>query len=129
MPVNKVALDDTSIPCLKCDKKVDIYHNMTAAELPSASLNKGIEVRTFGNYGSQVHDMSGTLHFVLCDECVIRTSHKMVHSPPDLYPKAAQNGRDYFEEWREDIIRRPDGHQYNLDVLPYFREKVNRGEQ
>ena len=78
-----------------CERQLNItmFLDSTAKDIATTPIENGVECRTMGNYGSYVHDMQGTIFFVLCDVCLVEHSHKM------LYRSKAgimMNGRTHF---------------------------------
>jgi hypothetical protein len=142
----RVELTDRSVPCLICEKPVELEHyeghEPTAADIVNSNFYNGAHVRGFqcwssGNYGCQVLDMGGTINFVLCDGCLIRHSSKMIyedHRDRDAFMHAAfpvVNARDYYEDWLQRLKeshaeepngRRGPGERYMRDVSPHFED-------
>lgn len=127
----KADLDGNTLPCIICgDERGPNTYNMfnsTNREVFQNSFDRAIIIHTPGNFGSQVHDMSGYLTFIICDKCVIKKSEYMLHSNHDKSDKDnfnLRNAREYFEEWR-DFIRDSDniGKSYRETVLSYFEEE------
>lgn len=119
----KVAVTDVSMPCLTCEQPVMLGQHerdegKTVADIVASNFDFGVHCSTGGNYGSQVLDMDGMLHFVLCDRCVIRHSAKMLHEPRTLRPPFSphlmveglkpdplENARDHYEKWLTQLWR------------------------
>ena len=117
--MKRAETDNNSIPCLLCEKDVQMRAPETSlADIERASFDYGVECRTYGNYGSQVWDMSGTIFFVICDGCLIQHSAKMLvkeqepqnakdfatlmkgENPIPRY-KPIRNAKDYYDEWHK----------------------------
>lgn len=91
-PVAKVQVTDKTIPCLLCEKQLEMadppgdgpwvsvsQQNITPDGTPRthiANPNDGISVSTNGNWGSRVLD-GDIIYFFICDDCVCINSHKM----------------------------------------------------
>jgi len=148
--MKRAELDSKTIPCLLCERDVQMgtgHPDASLADIEKASFDLGVECRTYGNYGSQVWDMDGILFFVLCDECVIRHSHKMIvkerdHSQtkeefaailegktPEPKYKPVRNARDHYDEWFAWLNEKyQDGDSYYDSVSPYFKAKKKEVE-
>jgi len=133
----RVENTDETLPCLLCEKplqKEDGNGNRPWLELVDvggeqrvnmANPWQGVSVSTSGNYGSQVLDMH-SVFFYMCDECIIRNSHKMLHYG-ERYDKGEgiQNAREYYEQWFKSLINNRNGNvgdSYMKSVSPYFSE-------
>lgn len=137
---HKVQPTDTTMPCLMCEKQLtkasegwtDSPEWTYIAELHSGEKYLGVEspwqgvhISTQGNYGSQVIDGDGTLHFYICDGCIIKHSHKMLYVECRSKDKLqTENGREMFEGWLKAIQEKPN-HQdpedsYLKSIRPYF---------
>lgn len=150
----RVRLEDRSLPCLLCEKSVELEtipgEEPTAAAIVQSNFDRGAHSKhgwTYGNYGCQVIDMSGVLHFVICDGCIIRHSGKMLYVPSlpvkdveGRYVWEATPGggghvkhedgpievaRDHYEKWFEWLKKKyasePDD-EYMKDVAPHFED-------
>ena len=77
---------DESLPCIVCDKL--LYRVLDDYELQP---NDAVMCSTTGNYGSTVFDPMGqqTLHFNICDTCIVKLRDKGVIALADKrYPSA-----------------------------------------
>lgn len=132
--MRKVQPSDQSIPCLICEEEVDVcFHPDTnLTKIAITPFSRGVHCATHGNYGSQVHDMHGVLHFVICDRCVIRHSNKMLFTPNGRPPRDhdpdLKNAQEMFINWWESLEaevseeERQRSNSYYNDVRPYFEE-------
>lgn len=155
----RLDLASTSAPCLLCEKPVEISDGpdgqRRAADIARSNLDRGTDFHaklftSHGSYGCQVLDMSGRIHFVLCDGCIIRHSPKMVYVPyeavrdengqlveNELGPEGgevfkhewrpAMNARDHYDAWwkslwegKSEAEKQDDS--YYTDVAPYFKD-------
>jgi len=118
--------DGKAMPCLLSEKSVEIMWctNHTNQDIEKTSYDRGVECSTRGNFGSQVHDESGVLSFLICDHCVIRKSHLMIMR--DFYgSNEIINARDYFEHWKNGMLNVEKDEEldsYLSRILPYFEE-------
>ncbi len=140
--MKRAELDSNTIPCLLCERDVQMGHpNTSLTDIEKSNFDQGVECRTHGNYGSQVWDMDGTIFFVICDGCLVKHSAKMLvkerdHSetnkefgevlkgknPKPIY-KPVRNARDYYDEWFKWLDEKyNDGDSYYDDVSPYFKK-------
>lgn len=138
--MKRAELNSKSIPCLMCEQDVHMGHPNTSLEdIEKSNFDQGVECRTYGNYGSQVWDMTGTIFFVICDGCLVKHSSKMLVkerepqnaedfasvmkgvNPPARH-KPVRNARDYYDEWFKWLNEKyDDGDSYYDDVSPYFK--------
>lgn len=111
--MSELDLDGRSMPCLVCQKPVETADGEALRE--NANWNKAVECRSYGNWGSQIHDMGGCLIFVVCDACVIARRGSMIHVdrvadggpdyPDDTHKRRPRThhgvttGREHFESW------------------------------
>lgn len=140
--MKRAEVDGKEIPCLMCEKDVSIGNpDSTLADIEKSNFDYGVECRTYGNYGSQVWDMSGVIYFVICDGCLIKHSDKMLlkkrlpqtaeemssimqggGNPKPRYDPV-RNARDHYDEWFKWIDEKyDDGDSYYDDVSPYFKK-------
>jgi hypothetical protein len=66
--------------------------------------------------------MEGMIHFVLCDGCLVRNSHKMIQFDAN---GEARNARERFMEWYQGVKREwehPLEESYGVAVSRYFEE-------
>lgn len=110
MPHAKVQNTDKTMPCIICEKQLDQEGSKHEEEHKwvreheegrfwIANTWQGVAIRTSGNYGSQVLDMH-TVFFYICDECIIRNSHKMLHYGENSEGRDdIKNAREYYEAW------------------------------
>jgi hypothetical protein len=136
-----------TIPCLMCENDVHMEvspNTSSLADIEQSNFDRGVECRTYGNYGSQVWDMSGTIFFVICDGCLIKHSNKMLvkererqtaedHAaimkgvnPPARY-KPVRNARDYYDDWYawlDEKYKEEENKEdsYYRSVSPYFEK-------
>jgi len=156
----RVELTDRTVPCLICEKPVELEryegHEPTAVDIVKSNFDqgahcRGVRCRTGGNYGCQVIDMDGWLHFVICDGCIVRHSAKMLYEAyravTDAEGKLVENdepehpgewgrmvfkhewlpvvnARDHFEEWFRGLKEKRDGNfdEYMKDISPHFED-------
>ena len=138
--MKRAEIVNKSIPCLMCEKDVPMGHpNTTLADIKKSNFDQGVECRTYGNYGSQVWDMSGIIYFVICDGCLVKHSSKMLVEErddsrsaeefaavlegknPEPQYKPIRNARDHYDEWFKWLDEKyQDGDSYYDDVSPYF---------
>ena len=139
--MKRAELDSKSIPCLMCEKDVQVgYPKTSLADIEKSNFDQGVECRTHGNYGSQVWDMSGTIFFVICDGCLVKHSAKMLvkerlpqtaedhavimggKNPEPRY-SSVRNARDYYDEWYKWLDENhKKGDTYYDDVSPHRLE-------
>jgi len=143
--MKRAKVDAKKIPCLMCEKDIAIDDmgdtDTTLADIEKSNFDRGVECRTYGNYGSQVWDMSGAIFFVICDGCLVKHSAKMLvkkrcpqteeeqvavfrgeGNPKPRY-EPVRNARDYYDEWFKYIDESYDeGDSYYDDVSPYFKK-------
>lgn len=121
--VKSVQPTDNKIPCIICDKiiSMEYYLDSNLSLIAQTPFDRGVECRSPGNYGSQVHDLSGVLHFVICDECIIRNSHKML-----LLDENDQmiSARDHYDGWFKRLNLDLQDNYYK-DIAPYFKPKID----
>lgn len=117
------------VPCLLCEQDIQmICPRHTLKDIEEASFDRGVECRTYGNYGSQVWDTYGTIFFAICDGCLVKHSHKLLLKEPDkpdnLDKPEIKNAQDYYLEWFKWLSEcgaYKVGDRYFDDVSPYFR--------
>lgn len=88
-----------SIPCLMCRTEVQVLdygREYRLRDIMLANFEGGVHCATAGNYGSQALDGDGTLHFVICDSCIIRNSERMLYETDEIV-----NAGEHYEEWFE----------------------------
>lgn len=120
--------DDYSIPCLVCDKILSPAFDAKMSDIAKVSFIDGVECRTFGGYGSTVHDSNGALFFALCDECLIKKSHKMI-----LIEKNTCSSKSafvyYTTEFLRSLVKRADelnNTKYLVRILQYFSDNTEK---
>ena len=149
----RAELTANEMPCLLCEKLVSFgdyekEHGATLAEIIACCFDQGAHCRhgwSSGNYGCQVLDSGGTMHFVICDGCLIRHSPKMLFQSrePVVGPDGKyefvdfhdggsdvkyengplENARDHYEKWHERLKTKywPND-TYMKDVAPHFED-------
>lgn len=97
--MKKANPNNNKIPCLICEKQIEIlfFPGSTLSDIAKGAFDRAVECSSPGNFGSQVFDLDGMLHFVICDRCIIANSHKMLLKQDRSIPM--QNAREYYEEW------------------------------
>lgn len=112
--------DSNVMPCVICGKEFGIASPCDSAlnrQIERYGYDYSVVCHTPGNWGSQVHDDSGCLSFIICDGCIIKNSAKMLYR--SYYDENGekiqtteetrlnqQNAREYFEEWYSRILER-----------------------
>lgn len=103
--------------CFGCDKPIfpEFLGDDTEPEDKEHRLifqtSSGISMSDCGNYGSQVHDSMGEewLHFVICDDCIIRKADKIVEYDGGQYENRTnfrtkrQSHERYVEYLKQEI--------------------------
>lgn len=124
MEKQRASPTDHAIQCLVCDKDIKLvfYPDSDLTSFSSAAFDGGVSCSTSGNYGSQVLDGDAYAHFVVCDSCWIKKSHKMLISTTK---KQWHNARDFYEDWLSRLSENPqteDLKNYLKAITPYFNE-------
>lgn len=121
--MRKVQPSDKSAPCVICEKEVKLewFLNADLNDISSGAFDRGVHCLTSGNYGSQVHDVDGYIHFLICDGCLIRHSNKMVWQ--ERYDSKIISARDHHDEWYEAVSQRALEEDYPVDpvITSYFQ--------
>lgn len=135
----RIALNDTYATCLICEREIEecgdfsetewISRISRATDSRSDVLMKNpwqaVSMSTSGNYGSQVLD-GDSVYFYICDECLIRQSHKMFYTPHQGKDFNIVNASEHFEKWFEEIINSPvhnspNDSDYLKQIRKYFK--------
>lgn len=126
--MRKVQPTDKSAPCIICEKEVKMewFLNADLNDISSGAFDRGVHCLTSGNYGSQVHDADGYIHFLICDGCMIRHSNKMLWQRDRNSP--VKSARDHHDEWYEAVSRRALNEPYPIDpvISSYFKPQPSK---
>jgi hypothetical protein len=113
-----------------CEKEIDLefYPDSTMDRIATGAFNRGVECRTMGNYGSQVHDMDGWIHFVICDICLVKHSSKMlkIRGATCKYTGGAQRGvNEECKNARDDFTEQFTAYRNRNDELGKAGDDAN----
>ena len=126
--MKKADPNSRSLPCVFCEKDCMLNEGMGKSnqDIEKQGYNKSVVIHTQGNYGSQIIDLGGILSFIICDECIIK------HSPKMLYRETIrqENASEYFLNWFNSLTNDTTlssnscgwPWSYIKDVAPYFLE-------
>lgn len=118
--------NQSMMPCIFCEKECEVnqYPHNKNADIEKTGYDRAIVVHTYGNYGSQIVD-GGLLSFVICDECFVKHSSKMLARDEKringTLTQIQVNARDYFIDWFNQILKHADEkNSYVKKIAPYF---------